>query len=325
MRKKGVSRQVSAPFPYIGGKTLMAGVVWELLGNVDNYIEPFAGSAAVLLLRPEWHLKTHRLETINDAFAYISNFWRAVAKDPEGVAAAADWPCNETDMRARHRYLLDSPAGVKFRERMSTDPDYFNTKIAGWWCWGQCLWIMSGWCSLANGSSGKRPQLGSSRGIFKQPAAAAGLAPSRGQRSQWILDWFELLQNRLRDVRICCGDWTRVCDSKAVTTNLGVTGIFLDPPYGEDAGRVDGLYGVDSQTVAKDVRDYCVKYGGDTRFRITLAGYEGEGHEELERHGWQVRKWTSQSSSKNSSKERLWFSPHSIGSRARSPARPVWE
>jgi hypothetical protein len=30
---------------------------------------------------------------------------------------------------------------------LHADPDYFDAKIAGWWCWGACAWIGTGWCS----------------------------------------------------------------------------------------------------------------------------------------------------------------------------------
>lgn len=41
-----------APFPWFGGKSRAAPLVWSALGDVANYVEPFAGSLAVLLARP---------------------------------------------------------------------------------------------------------------------------------------------------------------------------------------------------------------------------------------------------------------------------------
>jgi hypothetical protein len=29
---------------------------------------------------------------------------------------------------------------------MKVEPEHFDVRIAGWWVWGQCLWIGSGWC-----------------------------------------------------------------------------------------------------------------------------------------------------------------------------------
>ena len=95
---------MKAPFPWFGGKRKVATEVWSALGDVDNYVEPFAGSLAVLLERPTWHKGS--TSTVNDADRFVSNFWRALAADPEGVAAHADWPVNEADLEARHLWLV---------------------------------------------------------------------------------------------------------------------------------------------------------------------------------------------------------------------------
>ena len=41
-----------APFPYFGGKRAIARDVWQRLGEPAHYIEPFCGSAAMLLRAP---------------------------------------------------------------------------------------------------------------------------------------------------------------------------------------------------------------------------------------------------------------------------------
>lgn len=91
-----------APFPWFGGKSRAAALIWERFGDVANYVEPFAGSLAVLLGRPT----EPRIETINDLDAMVSNFWRAVTAAPDQVAEHADWPVSEPDLHARHRWLL---------------------------------------------------------------------------------------------------------------------------------------------------------------------------------------------------------------------------
>lgn len=40
---------LKAPFPYFGGKSGAVAQVWEAFGDVKNYVEPFMGSAAMLL------------------------------------------------------------------------------------------------------------------------------------------------------------------------------------------------------------------------------------------------------------------------------------
>lgn len=151
---------LKAPFPYFGGKSQVVDLVWSKLGNPRNYCEPFIGSAAMLLRRPT----VGAIETINDLNCYVSNFWRAIQADPEAVARYADWPVIETDLHARHKWLVQSEAANAELQRVKEDPEHFDAKIAGWWCWGACCWIGSGWCeSLSqqlpdisgDGSSGK--------------------------------------------------------------------------------------------------------------------------------------------------------------------------
>ncbi len=131
---------LKAPFPWFGGKSRVAHLVWDYFGDVDNYVEPFAGSLAVLLGRPT----APKTETVNDMDCYLANFWRALSFDPAGLVEHADWPVNEADLHARHLWLVNQ---AEFRERMKTDPDFFDVKVAGLWVWGISQWIGSGWCS----------------------------------------------------------------------------------------------------------------------------------------------------------------------------------
>jgi hypothetical protein len=86
------------PFPWFGGKSWIAHLVWGRFGDVPNYCEPFFGSGAVLMLRPEAQWRDGRTETVNDLDSWLTNFWRAVKADPDGVASYADWPISEIDL-----------------------------------------------------------------------------------------------------------------------------------------------------------------------------------------------------------------------------------
>jgi DNA adenine methylase len=57
-----MSDGLRAPFPWFGGKSRVADIVWDRFGDVANYVEPFFGSGAVLLARPH----PPRIETVND-------------------------------------------------------------------------------------------------------------------------------------------------------------------------------------------------------------------------------------------------------------------
>jgi hypothetical protein len=181
-----MATKLKAPFPAFGGKAKVAPLVWQRLGNVDNFIEPFCNSAAVLLQRQH----PPRIETINDWDCYTANFWRATKYAAEKVAEYADNPVNEADLHARHRYLMLGEDAADFRARMRTEPEYFDARIAGWWVWGSCCWIGSGWCVeksvSADGSQTSQalPLIGlpNGRGILrKQPIS---LRPRIGHSSQ---------------------------------------------------------------------------------------------------------------------------------------------
>lgn len=154
--------ELRAPFPWFGGKRRVAELVWSRLGDVPTYNEPFAGSLAVLLGRPH----DPRVETVNDLDCYLANFWRALQHAPEEVAYHADGPVNEADLHARHRWLVEHRP-----ETVMTDPEYFDARIAGWWVWGQCLWIGSGWCEASKPpKSATRPETGlvNAKGVHRQ-------------------------------------------------------------------------------------------------------------------------------------------------------------
>lgn len=297
---------MKAPFPYFGGKSRIAALVWDRFGDVPNYVEPFFGSGAVLLERP--HAPT--IETVNDLDCFVANFWRAVAAAPDEVAARADWPVNEADLHARHRWLVER---AEFRERMRSDPEFFDARIAGWWVWGLSAWIGAGWCSAASAEDvGERlPMIGGS-GSENRPNAHRG----RGVHAlrTRLHEVFAELSKRLRHTRVACGDWSRVV-TDSVTWRHGNTAIFLDPPY-STAGRTKDLYAHDGETIAAEVRAWCAEHGGDRRLRIALCGYERE-HNDLEAQGWAKVPWKAKGGygnqsgdNANAAAERVWFSPH---------------
>src|SRR5437764_1133110 len=103
---------LKAPFPYFGGKSRISPLVWERFGDVAGYVEPFFGSGAVLLNRPQ---PFAGVETINDADGLVCNFWRALKAKPRLVAKYADWPVNENDLHARHLWLVEHKDTLQHR------------------------------------------------------------------------------------------------------------------------------------------------------------------------------------------------------------------
>lgn len=297
--------------------------MWALLGDVHHYIEPFAGSLAVLLNRPHESNRPYHSETVNDLDGLLVNAWRAIQAHPDAVAAHASSPVMEADVHARHAAL------VRWREsdelaRLMGSPERCDPKMAGWWLYGICAWIGSGWCSgrgpwtvddagrLVKGGRGvwrQLPHLGDNgMGVHRPQLREPGVSrkrPHLGDDGKGdyhpvtmpeLARWMRYLSARLRHVRIINGDWRRVCTSGAAKTlpvrqGKGPAGVFLDPPYADTATRTADLYAADSATVAHDVRRWCVEHGADPDYRIVLAGYEGEHGGELERAGWRAVEW----------------------------------
>ena len=130
---------LTAPFPYYGSKRRLAGQIWERLGNPVVYVEPCAGSIAVLLARPSG---AGPREIVCDTDGLLCNAWRGLQFDAEGVAAHADYPTIHQDLTARHKYLKQWK--VENAQRLSEDPYYYDPEMAGWWLWGMSLWIGGG-------------------------------------------------------------------------------------------------------------------------------------------------------------------------------------
>ncbi len=378
-----MSTRLKAPFPWFGGKSLAANLIWERLGDVANYVEPFAGSLAILLARPH----QPRIETVNDRDCYLANFWRAVKSDPDHVAHCADWPVSECDLRARHRWLVEQPG---FREKLLIDPEFYDAKIAGWWVWGISQWIGAGWCSRpeweGRGQGGRAPRginsehngvhITSSMGIHsgnldgkqKRPVINHGsrgvtnLPGPQGQQvgyPEWeirpdlrapmgvhsklpimtrgghgvegaqygkrphlsgyastgvhsqqpIYFWMQALADRLRRVRVCCGDWSRIV-TPSCTWKLGggtLTGVLLDPPYSHQV-RDKRLYAVEDRGLSDQVREWAIGAGENNKMRIALCGLEGEHEMPI---GWIKEPWRCSRGYSNKGKrlEVIWFSP----------------
>ena len=312
---------VKAPFPWFGGKSRVSDDVWQRFGDVANYVEPFFGSGAVLLGRPTTHTGT--TETVNDLDGFVANFWRATSLRGGEVETWLDNPVNENDLHARHLWLLDRKADLA--DRLNADPTWCDPQIAGWWVWGLCCWIGSGWCSgngpwvvvdgkmiLGNAGQGvkrQQPHLGDAgRGVNRQ-------LPHLGNAGRGVLD---AIRERVRNVRVCSGDWSRIC-GPSVTWKHGITGVFLDPPYTAEASRASDLYAEDSLTVGHDVVKWAIENGDNKLLRIAICGYENEYvfPSTWDCHAWKAYGGFAGQSADvnvNATRERIWFSPHCLSS-----------
>jgi DNA adenine methylase len=304
-----------APFPYFGGKRDVAGLIWERLGIVRQYIEPFCGSAAVLLAAP----RPASLEVVGDMNGFLANFWRATKFQPAEVAREADYPVSHIDLGARHVWLMGQ------RDRLGAelqDPLWpGDARVAGWWLWGQCSWIGSGWCEWF----GKVPHAGNAgmgvQALGKVPHAgnagmgvqALGKVPHAGNagmgdlltssgRTAWR--WLHEIAERLERVRVVHGAWHRCLNNHYGAES---TAVFLDPPY----RAYESLYGLSAteSPVADEVEAWAKEH---VDLRVAVCGHLGD-YPSLDAAGYETVPWTRKrltySGSETTDKEAIWFSP----------------
>ena len=153
---------LTAPFPYNGGKRRWANIILDRFGGNRQavYVEPFIGSAAVLLANP----RPYQREIVCDTDGHVANFWRAIRADPDAVAYYADWPTIHDDLTARHTWLIRW--GAENAGQVRADADWYDAKAAGWWCWGMSQWIGGGFAQEGQiRGPGAIPQAHHERGV----------------------------------------------------------------------------------------------------------------------------------------------------------------
>lgn len=286
-------KKLKSFFPWFGGKSRIADKVWVRLGNPDLYIEPFAGSLAVMLANPNWETTD---EIVNDMDGMVVNAWRSIQWNPDETRDYARWPVTELDMHARSSYCESRRGDLE--SLLRSDPEYYDTKIAGWWLWGT---------SAAIGDA-----------FFLQKKSIPNFAGGKGVLRK-TFDWendFQEMSRRLRGVKVACGDWKRIA-KPSLRHKAKVTAFFLDPPYA--ASDRHDTYAHESYTVASEVEAWCIENGSDPSLRIVLAGYEGDYNMPED---WEVIEWEAHGGMGNMAAEgrgranrkleRLWCSPHCI-------------
>jgi hypothetical protein len=198
------------------------------------------------------------------------------------------------------------------------DPDWpGDAKVAGWWLWGQCCWIGSGWCDwfgkIPHASDagrgvqaiGQIPHAGNAgrgvQAIGQIPHAsdagmgADALLTSCG-RTAWA--WLHRIADRLERVRVVHGDWSRCLNNHFGGDD---TAVFLDPPY-RSYEAVYGKAGAVADAVEAWARE-------NEHLRIALCGHQGD----YALDGWDAVEWSrgrlTYSGGQTTDRECVWYSP----------------
>lgn len=286
--------------PYPGNKRRIAARVWGFLGNPPVYVEPFAGMLAVLLARP--HTQPSCMEVVGDVDGLVANFHRAMAADPDGLLQVARYPLTDVDYTARIRSCLEAQGDLT--EKLASDPDYYDTKLAGWWAYVQSTCMFQPWRNMPK------------RIILPDILCHKGMRSSSGEE---LRERVYAISRRLEHVAILCRDATEVLKAVNVYVKSKYPiGVFLDPPYQSDV-RSRRMYRMDYDGVEGMAWKWAIEHGDDPRWRIVVAGHE-DGREVPP--GWKTYCWKRHGgwalASKypkpetTAHKERLWVSPHCL-------------
>lgn len=193
------SKYLKAPFPWAGGKSRWSDEVWSRFGPCDAYLEPFAGSLAMLLRNP-WPCDR---EIVVDKFAHLPNFWRAIQRDPLEVAKWADYPSSHMDLHARHVWLVKWNA--ENHDRLWSDADFYDAKAAGWYAWGVSNWIGSDFATMeivpdkvqniGRGLNAEAPEVFDKRPLIHGGRKATGIGVQQQNQLQDVPDKVPVVVN----------------------------------------------------------------------------------------------------------------------------------
>jgi len=286
------SRRLEPPFKYFGGKRLIAPIVWELLGNPQSYIEPFAGGLAVLLARP-MPIAANVQEIVNDIDGTIVNIWRSIRQDPETLAVWLDRPLAEADLVAAHNYLAQNKERIE--QLVKSHPDACDPLAAAYHI--HYLRYKVGGIELQGTLRVAKPQRDVNRRNYQLMLVRDGdlrraIFDKRGAAQLYAI------ARRLRYVRILCGDWSRCFTGnywrgKQATGLQFTVGVYMDPPYA-DTDRSD-VYTHESYEVAYEAMEWCLQHAHEPWLRIVFSSYDEFLNppwcERLAAGGWRIINW----------------------------------
>lgn len=245
------SRPLKPPVQYFGGKTLLAERIADVLPPHKHYVEPFAGSLAVLLAKPP-----SPMETVNDIDQDLLVLWRVLRDQPEQfIRACALTPHSRTE----HALSYDRPADLTDLER------------------ARRVWVC-----LTQGRGGTLRSTGWRH--YVKPAGATGMPAYLDGYVERMAPMVE----RLHHVSLECRPAVEIIDRYGQQPDVL---LYVDPPYlGESRSTPDDsrkrtqryrheMIGADEHTVLLDMLLDCTA-------AVVLSGYRSDLYDE-KLAGWE--------------------------------------
>lgn len=181
------------PMAYFGGKTMLGPRIAKLLPPHQHYVEPFAGSLAVLLAK-----KPSRMETVNDLDGQLMTFWQVLRDKPSELARVC---------------MLTPHSRAEHQNAKAADlEDLDDVEIA------RLVWVR-----ITQGRAGTLRKTGWR--YYIDPAGSSIGMP--GYLSGYVDRMADAAQ-RLHHVSLECGSGIELCDRYARGSDIC---LYVDPPY----------------------------------------------------------------------------------------------
>lgn len=223
-------------FPYYGGKARMAPLIAGMFPAHRVYVEPFAGSAAVLLAK---QVSAH--EILNDADGNVTAFFRVLRDQPERLQRALELtPYSRDEYAAADLTAADLTDLERARRFMVRCHQSVNAAGAA----GSAGW------SLSVSRNQSRP--GTYAGAVDRLTAVAG---------------------RLRRVAVENTDALTLINRHASRTD---TVIYLDPPYLAETRRALGASTYRLDAAGADFHAALLQHVRDATATVYLSGYPSQ-------------------------------------------------
>lgn len=265
---------------WLGNKKRAAEMLWDYYGNINTFVDPFCGSAALIFERPS------RLEgismVINDMDYMLVNTLRALKWDYEKLCEEFDEYVAEANMDSC-RIVLERLDYDEFRKMILSSVKNYSLPVAYAWLY-------------LNNSSIHPIKM---RGTRKSPIKS-------------FTDNMKIVKGgqKLKRAVILSGDWERAL-SKAYLyiykTNKERAGILLDPPYMNS----ESDYRVISKDIALQAYIWATENFSE-RIRIAYCCYDEDFPLP---EGWKKYTWQGKTYSKEGEtgarSECVMLSPHS--------------
>lgn len=265
------------PFTYFGGKTRLAEQIVATFPQHEHYVEPFAGSLAVLLAKPR-----SRMETVNDLDRDLMTFWEMLRDEPLELARVCHLtPHSRAEFAAAVEWLnmpvqaREPVAGLEVARRV--------------------------WVTLSQGRAGLLRRTG-----WRHYVDPAGSVTSMPGYLEAYVRRMRLASGRLLGVSLECQPALELIHRYGRSPNVL---LYVDPPY-LGSTRVSGGYRHEMKSEAEH-RELAAALN-TCRAAVVLSGYDSPLYLELYQ-GWRtvrIPTTTGQGGSREERTEVLWFNRH---------------